>query len=75
LATGQARVTRTDNDVFGSNAPGANSFGLNSTGMLEDMINGGTVGYTGVYRGLVDPDSGEVKVVELSIILSPEVNP
>jgi hypothetical protein len=75
LATGQARVIRTDNDIFGSDAPGANSFGLNSTGMLEDMVNGGTVGYVEVFQGLVKPNSDEVTVVKLSITLSPTANP
>jgi hypothetical protein len=75
LASGQARVIRTDNDIFGSDAPGANSFGLNSTGMLEDMVSGGTVGYVEVFQGLVMPNSDEVNVVKLSITLSPTVNP
>jgi hypothetical protein len=75
LATGQARVIRTDNDIFGSDAPGADSFGLNSTGMLEDIVNGGTVGYTEIFQGLVQPDSDEVNVVKLSITLSPASNP
>ncbi len=75
LATGQARVVRTDNDVFGSNAPGADSFGLNSTGRLEDVVNGGTVGYTEIFRGMVKPISDEVNVVKLSITLGRTANP
>ncbi len=75
LAKGQARVVRTDNDIFGSNAPGADSFGLNSTGMLENIIQGGTVGYTEIFRGQVMPHSDEVSVVKLSITLSPATNP
>ena len=77
LASGQARVIRTDNDIFGSNAPGADSFGLNSTGMLEDRVNGGTVGYTEIFQALIKPDSDpdEVNVVKLSINLSPTANP
>ena len=75
LATGQARVVRTDNNIFGSNAPGADSFGLNSSGMLEDMVNGGTVAYTEIFRGLVKPNSDEVNVVKLSITLGPAANP
>jgi hypothetical protein len=68
-------VIRTDNDIFGSDEPGADSFGLNSTGMLEDIVNGGTVGYTEIFQGLVQPDSDEVNVVKLSITLSPASNP
>jgi len=75
LATGQARVIRTDNDIFGSDAPGADSFGLNSTGMLEDIVNGGRVGYTEIFQGLVMPYSDQVNVVKLSITLSPAANP
>ena len=75
LAAGQARLTRTDNDVFGSDAPGANSFGLNSTGKLQDMIHGGTVGYTEIFRGLVTSGSDQVTVVKFSINLSPAANP
>jgi hypothetical protein len=75
LAAGQARLVRTDNDIFGSDAPGADSFGLNSTGRLEDMVNGGTVGYTEIFHALVMPDSGDVNVVKLSITLRPAANP
>jgi hypothetical protein len=75
LATGQARVIRTDNDIFGSDAPAADSFGLNSTGMLEDIVNGETIGYTEISQALVQLDSDDVNVVKLSIALSSASNP
>jgi hypothetical protein len=68
LANGQARMTQTDNDIFGSDAPGADSFGLSSTGTLSDIHND-TITYSEDFRGMVLPDADEVVVVNLKIRL------
>jgi hypothetical protein len=75
LATGQARMVRTDNDLFGSPAPGSDAFGMSSTGMLDDVVNGGTVGYTETFEAIVFPHTDEVTLINLDIRLNPAVRP
>jgi len=54
LASGRARLTRTDNDLTGSLAAGANAYGWSATGSLTKP-NGEVVPYHEVVRGLILP--------------------
>jgi hypothetical protein len=54
LARGVASFVRTDNDFFGSGGPRVNAFGWEAHGVLEDLQEGGSVGYRETARYVVD---------------------
>jgi hypothetical protein len=58
LYQGTGRFVRTDNNFTptGTNGGRANSFGLTATGTLTDLVNGGSVNFSGAYRLLISPD-------------------
>ena len=68
LAAGTARIIRVDNDVFGD-ARAMNAFGWHASGLLDDLVNGGTRRYNEIVRALYNPDTGQVTEVQLKIQL------
>ncbi len=55
IASGEARLVRSDNDLLGFGGPGANSFGWTSTGTLSDAVTGAPRHYTETVRALIQP--------------------
>ena len=75
LASGKARLVRTDNDLLGSGATGANAFGWSASGNLTDPT-GRVVQYSETVRALLtpgqDPATAELKELQTSIRLIPK---
>jgi len=55
IASGDARLVRSDNDLLGFGGPGANSFGWISTGVLSDAVTGAPRHYAETVRALIKP--------------------
>jgi hypothetical protein len=68
LASGQARLFRTDNDLV-DGGPGANAFGWQATGELEDQATGGALRYSEVVRVLVPPSGPCCRELAIAIRL------
>jgi hypothetical protein len=74
LASGKARLVRTDNDLTGSGAAGADAFGWSASGNLTDPA-GRVLQYSETVRGLLTPGqdfgTAEPKELQTSIRLLP----
>ena len=74
LASGKARLVRTDNDLLGSGA-GANAFGWSASGNLTDPT-GRVIQYSETVRALLtpgqDPAAAEPRDLQTSIRLTPK---
>jgi hypothetical protein len=73
LASGKARLVRTDNDLTGSGGAGANAYGWSASGNLTDPA-GRVVQYSETVRGLLTPgqESAEPSNLQTSIRLTPK---
>jgi hypothetical protein len=71
LARGAASLVRTDNDFLGTGGPRANAFGWDAHGVLEDLVNGGEVGYSETVRWVFDQANppAEIAPLVVSILL------
>lgn len=65
LYSGTGSFHRTDNNLTPTGTEGgrANSFGFTSQGLLTDLVNGGTVRYSGAVRLLISPKNEFKEVV------------
>jgi hypothetical protein len=63
LARGVASFVRTDNDFFGSGGPRVNAFGWEALGVLEDLREGGSVGYRETARYVIDQAAPPAEIV------------
>jgi len=68
LAAGMARITRTDNDLFGD-PRGMNPSGWQATALLDDLANGGTTRYNEIVRVRFDPRTGELIEMQVQVRL------
>jgi hypothetical protein len=68
LAAGLARITRVDNDLFGD--PRAmNAFGWQASGLLNDLVEGGTTRYDEIVRARYNPATGDFTDLQLRVQL------
>jgi hypothetical protein len=69
LYSGTAALHRTDNNFTetGSEGGRADAFGWSAHGVLDDLVNGGQVQYSETLRVLVNPQTGEVRVLVANI--------
>ena len=68
LASGQARLVRTDNDLV-DGGPGANAFGWQATGVLLDRTTAAALQYSEVVRVLVSPTGPCCRELQVAIYL------
>ena len=64
-------MVENDNDFFGTGGPRANAFGWDAHGVLEDLVNGGEVGYSETVRWVIDQANppAEIAPLVVSILL------
>jgi hypothetical protein len=69
LYSGTVALHRTDNNFTetGSEGGRADSFGWSAHGVLDDLVNGGEVQYSETLRALINPQTGELRVLVANI--------
>ena len=69
LAQGPASLVREDNDFFGSGGPRVNAFGWQAHGVLEDLVNGGELGYSESVRWVIDQANPPAEIAPLVVAI------
>jgi hypothetical protein len=68
IATGTARLLRTDNNLFGAVSGRANAFGYTAEGIL-DLTGGGKAHYNAISRAVATPEGGFKVTEEINLVL------